>query len=75
MNDPQQTVCLAKGYTNNQYSIASVRSVHVELPDMQTPRLFEIPDKFSDRIYRRPEQKIADNFEVSEVFFDLGVST
>ncbi len=25
--------------------------------------------------YRRPEQKIADDFEVPEVFFDLGVST
>ncbi len=58
-----------------QTSARLLRSVHVELPDIQTPRLFEIPDKFFYQFYRRPEQKIAEDFEVPEVFFDLGVST
>ncbi len=51
---------------------SSFKVCYVKLPDIQTPRLFEIPDKFFDWFYCRPEQKIADDFEVPGLFFLSG---
>ena len=50
-------------------------SVHVELPDIQTPRLFEIKDNFFDWFYRRPVWKIGEDLRVPDHFFQSGSST